>query len=103
MSDQAGHRELERRWCQIFATLHAGGEVAPSVRLRAEGMMETLVLLGLAAPQQLQRAMARCYRAEFDESLAQVWGEHWNELFPFPQIPGFGQRAPVYPSTPDQG
>jgi hypothetical protein len=102
MSSQVGHRELERRWRHIFATLNAGGEVAPAVRLRAEGMMETLVLLDLSSAQELQGAMAECYREEFGVTLETAWGRQWQELFPFPQIPGYGQRAPVYPSTPDE-
>ena len=96
-----GREELERRWGIIFATLNGGGEVAPSIRLRAEGMMETLALLGEASVQELQSAMADCYLREYGVSLQQQWGEEWPELFPFPQIPGFGQRAPVYPSTRD--
>ena len=101
MNTQLGKLELQRRWRHIFGTLAAGGEVAPSLRLRAEGMMETLVLLGLATAQELQQSMGECYQTEFSESLEQAWGDRWNELFPFPQIPGFGQRAPVHPSTPD--
>jgi hypothetical protein len=67
--------ELERRWHGIFSTLHSGGEVPPAQRLRTEGLMEAIVLLGIASPENVQDA--------------------------FPQIPGFGQRAPVYPSTRD--
>jgi hypothetical protein len=102
MNAQAGTLELERRWQQLFGTLASGGEVAPSLRLRAEGMMEALVLLGHATPRELQQSMAACYQAAFNESLEQAWGERWSDLFPFPQIPGFGQRAPVYPSTSDE-
>lgn len=103
MSKNIGLDELERRWRQIFGVLHAGGEVPPAVRLRAEGMMETLVLLGLSSPPDLQSAMAACYSEVFGTTLEQAWGRQWQDLFPFPQIPGFGQRAPVYPSTPDAG
>lgn len=102
MADQnIGLRQLQDRWQYIFSTLAAGGEVAPSLRLRTEGMMETLVLLGHAGAVELQQKMADCYRAEYGEPLAQQWGEDWIEMFPFPQIPGFGQRAPVFPSTSD--
>jgi hypothetical protein len=94
---------LEERWRRIFATLQEGGEVPPAVRLRTEGMMEAAVLLGLATPEELQRSMAACYDEAFPEPLERAWGESWKELFPFPQIPGFGVRAPVYPSTRDSG
>ena len=89
--------ELQRRWQTIFSTLVSGGEVAPGLRLRAEGMMETLVLLDLCSIEQLQQEMEACYEANYSQSLP----PDWTELFPFPQIPGFGQRAPVYPSTGD--
>lgn len=89
--------ELERRWVGIFSTLEDGGEVPPSRRLRAEGLMEAVVLLGVASPEDLQNALERCYEHCCGEPLR----SDWRELFPFPQIPGFGQRAPVYPSTRD--
>jgi hypothetical protein len=102
MQDHVIHSELDRRWREIFAILHSGGEVSPGARLRTEGMMESAVLLDLSGPQDLQAAMAACYCDEFGTTLEQEWGCQWHELFPFPQIPGFGQRAPVYPSTPDE-
>jgi hypothetical protein len=89
--------ELERRWHGIFSTLHSGGEVPPAQRLRTEGLMEAIVLLGIASPENVQDALERCYADCYGEPLR---GD-WRELFPFPQIPGFGQRAPVYPSTRD--
>ena len=61
MADQnIGLRQLQDRWQYIFSTLAAGGEVAPSLRLRTEGMMETLVLLGHAGAVELQQKMAAC-------------------------------------------
>ena len=89
--------EVEQRWRAIFETLVAGGEVPPAQRLRTEGMMETLVLLGIADRGELQARLERCYLDCYGEPLA----DDWQELFPFPQVPGFGQRAPVYPSTSD--
>ena len=89
--------ELRQRWRAIFAALAGGGEVPPAQRLRTEGMMETLVILGLYSEQELQAALAACYRDCYGVPLEQGW----QEWFPFPQIPGFGQRAPVYPSTRD--
>jgi hypothetical protein len=89
--------QLEQRWRNIFGSLAAGGEVPPARRLRTEGMMEALVMLELTTEAELQEAMAVCYEACFKEALQ----SDWRELFPFPQIPGFGQRAPVYPSTGD--
>jgi hypothetical protein len=87
--------ELKNRWCSIFSRLASGGEVPPSLRLRAEGMMEALVLLQLATVDELQSAMATCYADYYSAPLP----VDWRELFPFPQIPGYGRRAPVYPST----
>lgn len=89
--------ELERRWRRIFGALAAGGEVPPSTRLRTEGFMEALVALDLASEAALQQRLEACYLDCFGEAPAR----DWRDLFPFPQVPGFGQRAPVYPSTRD--
>jgi hypothetical protein len=88
---------LLARWHAIFTCLQQGGEVPPSQRLRAEGMMQILVELEMASAQQLQAAMAACYLRCYGQALPADWAD----LFPFPQIPGFGVRAPVYPSTHD--
>jgi hypothetical protein len=99
MSDntQLALDELEARWRQIFSALEGGGEVPPAQRLRAEGFMEALELLGIASAQALQDAMEASYR----ECRSAPLPTGWRELFPFPQVPGFGQRAPVFPSTKD--
>ena len=89
--------QLESRWREMFSALEGGGEVPPGRRLRTEGYMEALVELGLADQSSLQDAMASCYRECYGEPLQ----EDWRELFPFPQVPGFGRRAPVFPSTSD--
>jgi hypothetical protein len=89
--------ELQRRWTQLFSSLHRGDDVPPSLRLRAEGMMELSVVLAIASESELRDAMEQCYRDCFGEAP----DGDWRELFPFPQIPGFGRRAPVYPSTRD--
>ena len=96
-----GMAELLSRWRSMFEVLANGGEVTPTRRLRTEGLMEALVLLGIADSQQLQAALANCYHEVFGETLNARWGEDWMDLFPFPQIPAFGERAPVYPSSKD--
>lgn len=93
--------ELEARWKAIYGRLAAGEDVPPSLRLRAEGLMEAAVLEGQATPEQLQLDMARQYRDVLGGDLEQDWGEDWTEFFPFPQVPGFGKRAPVWPTTRD--
>jgi hypothetical protein len=93
--------ELEQRWQNMFAALAGGDDVPPSQRLRAEGMMEAAVLLGIATPAALLVSMDRCYRAAFGRGIYDEFGVDWQEFFPFPQIPAMAQRAPVYPSTRD--
>jgi hypothetical protein len=93
--------ELERRWQHMFSALAAAADVAPSSRLRAEGLMEAAVLAGLSSEEELTRQMDRCYQQATGESLAQRFGADWRDFFPFPQIPAMMQRAPVYPSTRD--
>jgi hypothetical protein len=99
VNSEAALTELETRWRTIFAALAGGGEVPPTLRLRTEGMMETLSLLHIAEAQTQTQMMLKCYNDAFEQDLVATWGVHWQDLFPFPQIPGFGQRAPVYPST----
>lgn len=89
--------ELERRWRGLFASLQGGGEAPPGRRLRTEGLMEAMVLLDVASESAVQDALENCYIEAFGEPLP---GD-WRELFPFPQIPGFGRRAPVFPSAKD--
>jgi len=91
--------ELESRWQQIFSALAAGNDVAPGLRLRTEGLMEAVVLVGEFSPGQLSRQMSSAYEKAFGSSLEQDFEENWQDFFPFPQIPAMAKRAPVYPST----
>ena len=69
--------ELDRRWRAMFAALAGGDDVPPALRLRAEGMMEAAVLLGLATAHELGEAMDRSYRSAFDRGIAEDFGEDW--------------------------
>lgn len=93
--------ELEKRWRAMFVALANGDDVPPSQRLRTEGLMEAVVLLGTATVDELLQSMNHCYQGAFDQGIAEVFGDDWQELFPFPQIPAMAKRAPVYPSTSD--
>ena len=91
--------ELIERWSRMFAALAGGGDVPPALRLRAEGMMEALVLLNMATASELTTTMDEHYQCAFGRSIAEDFGEDWQEFYPFPQIPAMGRRAPVFPST----
>jgi len=93
--------ELVERWSGMFAALAGGGDVPPALRLRAEGMMEALVLLDMATANDLTATMDEHYQSAFGRSIAEDFGEDWRAFYPFPQIPAMGTRAPVYPSTND--
>lgn len=93
--------ELQGRFTAMYEALSCGADVPPAQRLRTEGMMETLVLLEITTQAALHELMEKHFRQAYGVSLQQEWGDEWRELFPFPQIPGFGQRAPVVPSTRD--
>lgn len=93
--------ELEVRWQAMFETLVAGSDVPPAMRLRTEGMMEAAVLTQAATAVEICAAMDRQYCSAFGQSLAEDFGDNWNDFFPFPQIPAMGRRAPVHPSTAD--
>lgn len=85
----------------MFSSLAAGGDLPPGRRLRAEGMMESAVLLELATGEELDRAMDACYREACGRSLAEDFGADWRQFHAFPEIPAMAGRAPVYPSTRD--
>ncbi|MFT4519371.1 MAG: hypothetical protein ACI9JM_001767 [Halioglobus sp.] len=93
--------ELEKRWGEMFAALAAGDDVAPSARLRAEGMMEAVVLSGIASTDALVAAMNVSYESVNGKGIEEDFGVDWQVFFPFPQIPAMAKRAPVYPSTKD--
>ena len=93
--------ELEVRCQSIFATLKAGGDVAPGLRLRTEGLMEAAVLTGESTQDALTSAMGACYLEVYGCSIAQDFDDNWRVFFPFPQIPAMGVRAPVYLRAPD--
>jgi len=93
--------ELDTRWRKIFNALANGSDVAPTLRLRTEGLMEATALVGEATEEEMSRAMAAAYNDIFGRSLAEDFDESWQDFFPFPQIPAMAKRAPVYPSTPD--
>ena len=93
--------ELQQRWRAIFTALAGGEDVPPALRLRTEGMMEAAVIAGVAEVDALIGHMNQCYRQAFGRTLEQDFGDDWSAFYPFPQIPGVGRRAPVYPSTSD--
>tara|TARA_R110002110_G_scaffold405241_1_gene624244 strand:- start:78357 stop:78662 length:306 start_codon:yes stop_codon:yes gene_type:complete len=101
MSVEDLEQEVRARWHAMFSALAAGEDVPPAQRLRTEGMMEALVLLGHSSAEDLFAAMDEVYEQAFETSLAVDYGDDWREFYPFPQIPAMGVRAPVYPSTTD--
>lgn len=93
--------EIQRRWQQQFEALASGSDVSPSQRLRTEGLMEAAVIAGAATAEQLTEKMEAAYKCAFGATLCAEFGEDWQQLFPFPQIPAMMHRAPVVPSTSD--
>lgn len=93
--------ELQTRWRGMYAALERGEDVAPARGLRAEGMMEAAVLAGAASPQELDRLLEDCCRECTGRSLAATLGDDWRQFHPFPELPLWMRRAPVYPSTAD--
>ena len=94
-------QELHNRWQAIFSQLHEGSDVPPAQRLRTEGVMESAHSLGLLSIDEIQAEMAQVYLTVCGRSFEQALGEDWQQLYPFPQVPGYGVRAPVYLSTSD--
>ena len=93
--------ELEQRWRAGFVSLARGDDLPPGQRYRMEGMMESAALLAPGTESEITAAMSATYTAVFGKTLAQDFGEDWQQFYPFPQIPAVMRRAPVYPSTAD--
>ena len=93
------YREIERRWRQLFERLAAGEDVAPGPRLRTEGLMEAAVISGEYREDELLQRMEAVFREINGRPISDDAGDAWRALYPFPQIPVIGRRAPVYPST----
>ena len=93
--------ELSSRWRSMFSALQRGDDLPPGHRLRAEGMMEAAVLLGIASAPELQASMGEHYAEATGSSFEQEFGPDWAQFFVFPQIPAMARRAPVFPSTRD--
>lgn len=93
--------ELKQRWRLMFCELAAGNDLPPAQRLRTEGLMEAVVLNKEQTEQWLQAAMNAAYRESYGRGLEDDFGLDWQDFYPFPQIPAFAKRAPVYPSTPE--
>lgn len=93
--------ELSRRWCDMFDALARGEDLPPSVRLRTEGVMEAVVLLGIESEEELQSRLSACYQEAFGRLPEADFGPDWRDFYRFPQIPAVSRRAPVYPSTQD--
>lgn len=93
--------QIEERWREMFVDLAAGYDVAPTRRLRTEGLMEAAALLGLSTAAQLLARMDAVYTEVNGESLADALDANWQQFHPFPEIPAMQRRAPVIPSTKD--
>ncbi len=98
---EAIRAELEARWQTMLERAVAGDDLPPALRLRAEGLMEALVLAGAAEPAALTAAMAEAWERAVGQPLAATLGEDWETVHPFPAIPFYQARAPVVPSTSD--
>jgi len=98
---EAIRAELEARWQTMLERAVAGDDLPPALRLRAEGLMEALVLAGAAEPAALTAAMAEAWEGAVGQPLAATLGEDWETVHPFPAIPFYQARAPVVPSTSD--
>lgn len=93
--------ELRARWQAMLQRVRDGDDIPPSLRLRAEGLMEALVLAGARDPESLQAAMVEAWHDAIGEPLATSLGEDWRRVHPFPAIPFYMARAPVVPGAGD--
>ena len=88
--------EVRARLRAMLEAVADGEDIPPGQRLRSEGMLEALVLLGDCRIEELQQAMADAHVEVLGRSLEDDLGSDWRQNFPFPQIPFFMRRAPVH-------
>ncbi|MDP4789622.1 MAG: hypothetical protein NWR64_06500 [Haliea sp.] len=94
-------KTIEQRLDALFLALAEGLDAPPGRRLRLEGLLEAAALLELASEESLSALLASRYEAAFARPVHADFGEDWQCLFPFPQIPAMQHRAPVVPTTAD--
>ena len=92
---------IENDWRLAFAALSRGDDLPPGRRYRLEGMMAAAELLRPGTRDTLLQRMNAVYLEVFGETIADAFGDDWQDFYPFPQIPAVMRRAPVYPSTAD--
>lgn len=92
---------LLSRFEDIFKRLEAGEDVPPSLRLRTEGLLEALVLIEEATVDELDKILEDLHKVHRGASLTEELGADWRHLHPFPELPLWMDRAPVFPSTSD--
>lgn len=91
------HAEIESRLRDAIQRLAGGDDLPPARQYRLEGLCEAAVLLGLATPAELDARFAALYREICGE--APGAGDGWRDAHPFPEMPLYARRAPVFPST----
>ena len=91
---------IEIRLRALMERLAVGDDAPPAQRQRLEGLCEAAAYIGEFDEQSLDAFLERLHDDIFGESLTARLGEAWRDYHPFPQLPLFGQRAPVSPSTP---
>jgi hypothetical protein len=93
--------EIEARMHALFDQLARGMDAPPAQIYRLEGMLEAAVLCGAGSVESWQDRIEACHDALAEQPLGERAGENWRELLPFPQLPAWMKRAPVYPTTGD--
>ena len=93
--------ELRGRWKHIFEAVVRGDDISLATRLRAEGLMEAAAILKIWEKDDQLRELKLTYCRVFGRGFEESFGFEWELLHPFPEIPVYVERAPVYPSTKD--
>lgn len=93
--------EIRQRLKEQFHLLARGDDAPPGPRYRLEGLMEAAVISGEVKKEALRALVAQMHQDIFGEAIEVRLGEDWEQWHPFPQIPAFAARAPVFPSTSD--
>ncbi len=93
--------EIISRWIEMFSSLKRGDDVSLGRRLRTEGLMEAASITDSWDKEDQYRELQLIYEEIFGVGIEKLLGEDWRILHHFPEIPAYTERAPVFPSAPD--
>ncbi len=93
MSEESVLAELDLRLDAFFIEQYQGGDIPPAELYRLEGMLETIVKLGLRSEQILREKLRERVKKYVDSALLELYQQDTRLILHMAM-----REAPVYPS-----